>query len=67
MVSAAHGNHCKSTIEIKFYDVDWELVKTNFIHEIVKAKFLQNEVLKAKLLSTDNEELIEGNNWGDRV
>lgn len=34
---------------------------------LLKEKFLQNEDLKVKLLSTDNEELIEGNNWGDKV
>lgn len=26
---------------------------------------LQNEELKQKLLATGNEELVEGNNWGD--
>lgn len=37
------------------------------MYEIVKAKFLQNKEIKEKLLLTGNEELIEGNTWGDRI
>jgi hypothetical protein len=32
--------------------------------EIIRLKF-QNPGLKAKLLATGNQELIEGNTWGD--
>lgn len=37
------------------------------MYEICKAKFTQNEDLKAKLLATGNDILEEGNTWGDRV
>jgi ribA/ribD-fused uncharacterized protein len=44
---------------------DWEEVKDRIMYEIVKAKFSQNVALKEKLLETEDEELIEGNTWGD--
>lgn len=44
---------------------DWEQVKDQYMYEIVKAKFTQNEDLKQKLLMTGNALLIEGNTWGD--
>lgn len=45
--------------------VDWENVKLRVMYDIVKAKFLQNEKLQAKLLATRDRMLIEGNDWGD--
>lgn len=44
---------------------DWENVKLRVMYDIVKAKFLQNEKLQAKLLATRDRMLIEGNDWGD--
>lgn len=46
---------------------DWEEIKINVMYEICKAKFTQNENLKRSLLNTGNTELIEGNNWGDKI
>ena len=43
----------------------WHQVKVGVMYEIVKAKFMQNEDLKEKLLATGDLELIEGNHWGD--
>ncbi|WP_394910545.1 NADAR family protein [uncultured Robinsoniella sp.] len=48
-------------------DVDWDSVKTTYMYEIVKAKFMQNAELRIKLLETGNEHLEEGNTWGDRI
>lgn len=45
---------------------DWEEVKDDVIHDVVLAKFQQNPELAAKLAATGDEELIEGNTWGDR-
>lgn len=45
---------------------DWEDVKDNIMYEIVLAKFTQNESLRKRLIATGNEELIEGNDWGDQ-
>lgn len=44
---------------------DWESIKDNVMYQIVKDKFTRNPELKKKLLETGNEELIEGNWWGD--
>ena len=46
---------------------DWEKVKFNIMYEIVKAKFEQNEDLRKRLINTGDEELIEGNTWGDKI
>lgn len=48
-------------------DVDWDSIKTTWMYEICKAKFSQNEELRNRLLATDNEQLEEGNTWGDRI
>ena len=39
--------------------------KIELISDWEKVKLSQNEELKQKLLATGNEELVEGNNWGD--
>ena len=44
---------------------NWDLVKDHYMYQIVLAKFSQNSDLRAKLLATGNEELIEGNWWND--
>ena len=46
---------------------DWENVKDDVMYEICKAKFSQNTELKKRLLSTGNEQLEEGNTWGDKI
>ena len=45
---------------------DWELVKDQFMYEIVLAKFKQNPHLIPKLLATGTATLIEGNTWNDK-
>lgn len=45
---------------------DWEDVKVDIMRAVVKAKFSDPE-LAAKLLATEGFELIEGNDWQDRV
>ena len=44
---------------------DWNAVKDTIMEEVVRCKFAQNQDLKARLLSTKDAELIEGNWWGD--
>jgi ribA/ribD-fused uncharacterized protein len=44
---------------------DWEQVKYDIMSEIVLLKFMQHPDLKEKLLATGDEELVEGNTWGD--
>jgi ribA/ribD-fused uncharacterized protein len=48
---------------------DWESVKDEVMYQVVRAKFTQHEELKALLLGTGEEELIEHTErdryWGD--
>ncbi len=44
---------------------DWEKVKLDFMEEIVRNKFSQNERLKDMLLETGDAVLEEGNTWND--
>jgi ribA/ribD-fused uncharacterized protein len=43
---------------------DWEEVKDQVMYEIILNKF-KNKEMKAKLLATNNEKLVEGNYWHD--
>jgi hypothetical protein len=43
---------------------DWEEKKLTIMEVLLRAKFA-NATLKKKLLATGDEELVEGNNWGD--
>lgn len=43
---------------------DWDIVKLEVMEELLRIKFA-DEVLKQQLLSTGEEELIEGNYWHD--
>lgn len=45
---------------------DWEAIKKQVMLDVVTAKFTQNQDLLVKLLQTGDQELVEGNNWGDR-
>ena len=46
---------------------DWEDVKVDLMSKIVYAKFTQNPYLATQLLDTKDEELVEGNDWGDKI
>lgn len=45
----------------------WDIIKEEIMYEICKAKFIQNEDLKLKLIATGDEHLEEGNTWGDKI
>ncbi len=45
---------------------DWEVVKVAVMTDLVRQKFTNNPELRAKLLATGDQELIEGNDWSDR-
>lgn len=45
---------------------DWEEVKVDVMREGLRHKFA-NPTLRAKLLATGNEELMEGNTWHDNA
>jgi len=44
---------------------DWNKVRIQVMHRIVKAKFEQHPDLKEALLATENQQLQEGNTWND--
>jgi hypothetical protein len=62
--------NCKTPKEVKAmgYKVamieDWDNNKLWIMHELLKLKFA-DETLKNMLLATGDEELVEGNTWGD--
>lgn len=43
---------------------DWEVIKIDIMLELVSQKF-ENLELRRSLLATGDDELIEGNTWGD--
>ena len=45
---------------------DWEEVKEQVMYDVCYAKFTQDPDLKAKLLATGNQELVEGNYHNDK-
>lgn len=45
---------------------DWNNVKVDIMRKVVTAKFRQNKYLMKLLLETGNQQLVEGNTWGDR-
>ena len=45
---------------------DFENVKLEIMEELNRQKFTYSAELKAKLLATGNQDLIEGNWWGDQ-
>jgi ribA/ribD-fused uncharacterized protein len=44
--------------------IDWEAVKVDIMLELLRIKFRSSD-LKAKLIATGKEELVEVNSWGD--
>ena len=44
---------------------DWDTVRVDVMREVLRAKF-SNPELRAMLVATAPEELVEGNRWGDR-
>lgn len=44
---------------------DWDDVKLDIMHRLLQLKFSLSD-LRPKLLSTQDWELLEDNNWGDR-
>lgn len=44
---------------------DWDNIKLSVMEGLVKDKFVNSPILKDWLLDTGDEELVEGNWWGD--
>lgn len=50
------------TIEIR---KDWDAIKLDVMEQIVRDKFTRTQALGELLLATGDQELVEGNHWGD--
>ena len=59
--SPAESKRLGRRVELR---ADWERVKDDVMHSILKAKFAVPE-LRDALLATGDAELVEGNTWGD--
>lgn len=46
---------------------DWDQIKDSVMEQNIRSKFTLDDELRAKLLATGDEELIEGNTWDDKV
>ncbi len=44
---------------------DWEEIKVGIMRDVLAAKFAKGSRLASRLLDTGNQELVEGNWWGD--
>ena len=44
----------------------WDDIKVNVMRDLLWDKFNNHPDLRAKLLATEDAELVEGNTWGDR-
>lgn len=45
---------------------DWNQVKVLIMERCLRQKFAEGTSLRAKLLATNDDEIVEGNTWGDR-
>lgn len=54
-----HGKHIT-------FRPEWnDEFKLQVMYDLVHQKFFDNPELRAKLIATENEELVEGNSWND--
>lgn len=44
---------------------DWDIIRVPLMEELNLQKFTKHERLGKRLLATEDQELIEGNTWGD--
>lgn len=45
---------------------DWDTIKLDVMRKLIKQKFASGSALAQRLIATGDEELIEGNWWGDK-
>jgi len=66
----AHGEASKRIayefIELGAQRLNWDNVKLGVMETVVRQKFIKNLELAEVLLATGDEELVEGNAWGDK-
>lgn len=62
-VTAGQSKRLGQKVELRD---DWNQIKDDVMYQNVRSKFMLDKELADKLLATGDQELIEGNNWGDR-
>lgn len=62
LMTAGESKRYARTLKLR---PDWEEVKLKVMEDLVRQKFTNNRHLKESLLMTGEQELIEGNAWGD--
>jgi ribA/ribD-fused uncharacterized protein len=45
----------------------WDSMKFAIMHEILMDKFERNAIIRQKLIDTGDQQLVEGNWWGDKI
>jgi ribA/ribD-fused uncharacterized protein len=50
--------------KVKIESTNWDTERLHVMYEVVKAKFICNPPLRLKLFKID-EDIVEGNDWGD--
>ena len=60
--SAAHAKRAGQKVKLR---PDWDDVKIDAMRQLCIAKFTQHSELTHLLVETGDQELIEGNTWGD--
>ena len=45
----------------------WDSMKYAVMHEILMDKFERNAIIRQKLIDTGDQQLVEGNWWGDKI
>lgn len=45
----------------------WDSMKYAIMHEILMDKFERNAIIRQKLIDTGDQQLVEGNWWGDKI
>ena len=63
LLSAAEAKKYGRKVKLR---PDWEQVKLQIMEDLVRQKFTKWPLLKQALLDTGDQQLFEGNTWGDR-
>ena len=60
--TAGQAKRLGRTVEVR---EDWERVRVDVMRDLIAQKFAPGTALSEKLLGTGDQEIIEGNRWGD--
>lgn len=63
-LTAGHAKRLGRKIKVESIR-DWDEIKDRIMYAVCTAKFKQSDLLLKRLLETGDEELVEGNTWGD--